>query len=57
MAYDYSEKQIEVWDWPAQATTWRLKAEHAKQEAGYWMRKAMALQAQLDMYQQREEAA
>jgi outer membrane protease len=56
MAYEYPSTVIDAWDWPAQATTWRLKAEHAQQELNYWRRKTTALQAQLDLYQQREKA-
>lgn len=57
MPYDFKPEQLELWDWPAQATTWRLKAEHAVNEQKYWRRKAEALQAQIDMYRQREKAA
>ncbi|BCW59588.1 hypothetical protein [Arthrobacter sp. StoSoilB20] len=57
MPYDYSHKQISQYDWPAMATTYRLKFEHAQQEATHWMRRAQAAEAQLSMYQQRERQA
>lgn len=57
MPYDYSPKVLQQWDWPAQAETYRLKFEHAQQEATHWMRRATAAEAQLAMYQTREKAA
>lgn len=57
MAYDYSPKTLELWDWPAQAETYRLKFLHAQQEATHWKRRATAAETQLAMYQAREKAA
>ncbi|WP_166660218.1 hypothetical protein [Paenarthrobacter nitroguajacolicus] len=57
MAYDYSPRTLDRWDYPAQAETYRLKFEHAQQEATHWMRRARAAEAQLTMYQQRERQA
>lgn len=57
MPYDYSPKVLRQWDWPAQAETYRLKFEHAQQEATHWKRRAAAAEAQLAMYQAREKAA
>jgi hypothetical protein len=57
MPYDYSPKILERWDFPAQAETYRLKFEHAQQEATHWRRRATAAEAKLGMYQTREKAA
>lgn len=57
MSYDYSPKVLQQWDWPAQAEIYRLKFEHAQQEATHWMRRATTAGAQLAMYQAREKAA
>jgi|GEM_PF-6562901 len=57
MSYDYEPKVLQQWDWPAQAETYRLKFEHAQQEATHWMRRAQAAEAQLSMYQARERTA
>jgi hypothetical protein len=45
MAYEYSEKVLTAWDWPAQAALWKLRAQHAQQETKYWKGIATALQA------------
>jgi len=47
MPYDYTPRQLETWDWPAQAAAWRMKAEHAQQETKYWKGVAAKLQARL----------
>lgn len=47
MPYDYTPRQLETWDWPAQAAAWRMKAEHAHQETTYWKGVAAKLQARL----------
>lgn len=57
MAYDYSPRTLDRWDYPAQAETYRLKFEHAQQEATHWMRRARAAEAQVSLYQQREKQA
>lgn len=57
MTYDYTPRQIELYDFQAQAATYRLKFEHAQQEATHWMRRARAAEAQLTMYQSRERQA
>lgn len=57
MAYDYSEKILERWDFPAQAETYRLKFEHAQQEATHWKRRATVAESQLAMYRAREKQA
>ncbi|SDP74106.1 hypothetical protein SAMN04487914_13243 [Arthrobacter sp. ok909] len=47
MPYDYTPRQLETWDWPAQAAAWRLKAEHAQRETKYWKGVAAALQTRM----------
>lgn len=56
MAYDYSQKTLDRWGYPAQAETYRLKFEHAERERLHWQRRATAAEAQLAMYQAREKA-
>ena len=55
MTYDYTSRQIELYDLPAQATTYRLKFEHAQEQATHWKRRAQVAEAQLTMYQAREK--
>lgn len=57
MAYDWTEKQIITYDYPAQSAVWKAKFEHAHQEATHWMRRAKAAEAQVTMYQARERQA
>ncbi|WP_427129332.1 hypothetical protein [Pseudarthrobacter sp. S9] len=41
MAYEYNEANLETY-WPslAQATYWKLKAQHEATRAAYWKRQA-----------------
>ena len=55
MAYDYSEKTLERWDFSAQAETYRLKFLHQQQETNHWRGRATAAETQLAMYQAREK--
>ncbi|MFJ4026399.1 hypothetical protein ACIPWF_04210 [Paenarthrobacter sp. NPDC089989] len=41
--YDYNPHAVELWDWPAQATLWRQRAEHEASRARYWQRRYEAL--------------
>lgn len=48
MAYDYAPKQIELYDWPAMATVYRLKYEHEARRSAY-------LQRRLERYETQEQ--
>ncbi|UVJ40248.1 hypothetical protein [Arthrobacter sp. CJ23] len=39
MAYDWTEKQISQYDYPAMATVYRLKFEHEARRAAYLLRR------------------
>lgn len=56
MAYDYSAKTLDRWEYPAQAEAYRLKFEHAERELLHWKRRATSAEAQLAMYQSREKS-
>lgn len=45
MAYEYTERQLQQWDWPAQAAAWREKAEHESRRSAYYKRKAEQYEA------------
>jgi hypothetical protein len=47
MAYNYSEKVLERWDYPAQAALYRLKFLHQQQETNHWRGRATAAETQL----------
>jgi hypothetical protein len=57
MAYDYSQKVLERWDYAAAAETYRLKYLHQQQETNHWKCRATTAETQLAMYQAREKAA
>lgn len=57
MAYDYTEKTLERWDFSAQAETYRLKFLHQQQETNHWRGRAAVAEAKLATYQAREKAA
>lgn len=40
MAYDFTSKQLEQWDWPAQAEAYRQKYLNAERNAAYWKARA-----------------
>lgn len=47
MAYMYTERQLQQWDWPAQSAAWRERALHAERRAEY-------LQRRLERYETQE---
>lgn len=40
MAYEYTERQLEQWDWAAQAAAWRERALHEARRAAFYQHKA-----------------
>lgn len=40
MAYGYSPRVLERWDWAAAATAWQERAEWLEREANYWKHQA-----------------
>ena len=55
MAYEYSEKVLERWEYPAQAALYREKFLHQQQETNHWKGRATAAETQLATYQAREK--
>lgn len=47
MAYDYSEKTLERWDFSAQSEAYRLKFLHQQQETNHWKGRAAAAETEL----------
>lgn len=43
MAYEYSDRVVESWDWPAQCAVWRERALHQAQRAEHFKAVADAL--------------
>jgi hypothetical protein len=36
MAYGFTDKQLQTWEWPAQAAAWRERAIWADSNARHW---------------------
>lgn len=47
MAYDYSQKTLDRWDYASQAETYRLKFEHEQRRASFWQARALTAEARL----------
>lgn len=45
MAYDYTPKVLERWDFPAQSETYRLKFLHEQRRAAYWQHRALTAES------------
>lgn len=42
MSYDYAPEAVERWDYLAQATYWRMQAQHLERTCHYWKTQAQA---------------